>query len=216
MPQPDPSRLHQWYDDFDRFAIGEWTVTNPNGGAGTGVLNANSDGGAIDINSDAGGGEDAGLYKNGRGFLMEVGRRAYFRCVARCTNINLTRIIIGLENPTSLEPEAPVDGIFFRMEPGATSFHLASVKDSVEVFSDSDLVPLEVTDDTDFELAFFWDGVSRLFFGIDGSAKGFIDPGASLPDDEVLTPLMFVSNGVTAVNRILTVDYMFAAKERAA
>lgn len=214
LRQPDPTIYHQYYNDFDRFVVAEWLVVNPNGGAGTGVLNPNLDGGSVQLNSDAGGGNDAGIYKLGRGFLMEVGKRAFFRCRCRVDEATLSRVIVGIQNPTAQEPETPVDGIYFRKEPGDTSFSLVVDKDGTEATPPGGEENLAIADNTFFEWAFFYDGVSRVYSGFDGVAVGFNEPGTSFPDDEVLTPMAFISNGITAQNMLLDVDYLFMAKER--
>ena len=61
-------------------------------------------------------------------------------------------------------------------------------------------------------MEWYFDGISRIYYGVDGTPLGFLEP-ANLTAEE-LTVSFGIRNG-EAVAKTMTVDYMFAAKERA-
>jgi len=210
LPFLDPTKHHTFMEDFDLFAIGDWTVDNPSGGAGTGVL-INGDGGRISITTGAGASNDTGLTKTGAGFAMAFGKRSYFRATVQVDDATESDIVVGLMDLSSNDPSAPDDGFTIVKTDGGTSWLLRATKNNVPVDSASFGV---TTDDTDITVGFFWDGISRAWLEVGGAAVGFMDPAESFPDDTVLTPVAYVSNGGLAQARVLQVDYLFAAQER--
>jgi hypothetical protein len=212
LKQPDPSLYHNYYEDFDRFALAEWAVVNPNGGAGTGALNASAEGGRININSDAGLGNDAGLQKLGRGFSLEASRPLLFKSQLQLDVVNTSRIAIGLQEPTNGEPEDPGAGAWILSSPGNDNLQFVTAAAPGEGVTGP--VVGTIADATDFEASFYWDGIDRIYYGLNGVATGFVTQDATFPIGVILTPVVFVSNGTVAANRVLQCDYILCAKER--
>ena len=217
MEQLDPTRYHSWMDDFDIFNLAnDWTIVNPNGGAGTASLVTSANGGRVQINSDSGAGNDAGAQKNGRGFLFEAqqDRKAYFSCVAQIDEATLSRIAIGLQDPTNGEPEDPGAGVWFLKGPSSTEVQIVTAANPGEGVSGPAVG--DISDATDFRLEYYWDGIDRVYYAFNGNPIGFIEPGSEMPlgATQILTPVFFVSNGVTAADYTLQVDYLFAAFQR--
>lgn len=211
LPVPDLSKLHTYFDDFNFYVNADWTTINPGGGAGVAALAANADGGRITITTGNVADEDTGIYKIGRGFQLKFGKKAFMRAIVQVDDAVQSDIILGLQDPTAGDPFDPNDGVWIAKEDNAATWSLFSEKDGN--ISQSAQFGTTV-DDTDTRVGFYWDGISRLWLEVGGAAVGFLDPGANFPDDEVLTPIMYVGNGGLAEARVLQVDYFYAAQER--
>lgn len=206
----DPTRYHQFFDDFDFYVSGDvYTVTEI--GTGTDAL-SNADGGRLLLTTSGAGGDNEVLTKADESFLFETGNPIFFRALIQVDDVTLADVFFGLAIGTATDPvgTAPTDGVYFQKDSGAATIDFVATKDSVQV---ADTAVATLVDATDVELAFFWDGIDRIWYAIDGTVTGFITPGASLPDDEVLTVLMAVEAS-TAAARTMAIDYVLAAKER--
>lgn len=206
LPTMDPTRLHAFFDDFDAYLAGDWTVTDV--GAATQAL-ADANGGRLLITNAGGGGNSSFLDKVGESFLFETGKKAFFRALIQVNDAVQSDFVVGLQitDPT---PLAVTDGVYFRKDDGDALLDFVAIKNSVAVTAAGIAT---VVDATDLEVAFYWDGISRIWYGVNGSALGYIDPGVSLPDDEVLTVSFGIQNG-EAVSKTMLVDYIYAAMER--
>jgi len=202
----DPTRFHTFFDDFDTYLAADWTVTEV--GVATQAL-ADANGGRLLVTNAAADNDSSFSDKVGESFLFELGKKAFFRALFQVNDATQSDFIMGLQI-TDTTPLAVTDGVYFRKDDGDALLDFLAIKNSVAVTATG----IEtVVDATDLEVAFFWDGISRIWYGVNGSALGFIDPGASLPDDEVLTVSFGVQNG-EAVAKTMAVDYIFAAMER--
>ena len=71
MAQEDQTLLHTYFNDFDNYVAGDWTVTAT--GSTTQAL-TNGDGGIILITNSAGNSDLVALQKKGESFLFEVNK----------------------------------------------------------------------------------------------------------------------------------------------
>jgi hypothetical protein len=203
---PDPTRLHTYYEDFDYYLAADWVVTEV--GVATQVLQ-DADGGRLLITNA--GADDNSSFQNkvGESFLFALGTPAFFRALLQVSDATQSDFIMGLQI-TDTTPLAVTDGVFFRKDDGDANLDFVAIKDSVAVES---LAVFTVLDATDLEVAFYWDGIDRIWFAVNGTALGFITPGVSLPDDEVLTISFGIQNGEAAI-KTMAVDFVYAAMER--
>lgn len=203
---PDPTRLHTFFDDFDTFLAGDWTITEV--GAGGTVALTDADGGRLLITTDVLDDDSEFLNKVGEGFVFATGTPAFFRALVQVSEAIQSDFIVGLQI-TDTTPLAASDGVFFRKDDGAATIDFIAEAASVEVAS---AAIATVVDATDIELAFYWDGIDRIWFAVNGVALGFITPGASLPATE-LTISFGYQNGQAGAET-MQVDYIYAAMER--
>jgi len=206
MKQPNPLQFHQYLDDFDVYVAADWTVTET--GVATQAL-ADGDGGLLLITNAAADNDNSFSQKVGESFLFATGKRLFFETKFQVSDATQSDIVIGLQI-TDTAPLVVSDGVYFLKADAATSFSFIAEKDSVEV-SDTGIGTL--ADATDITLSFFWDGIDRIWYAVNGTVTGSITPGDSLPDDEELTLSFGIQNG-EAVAKTMTLDYLYAAKER--
>lgn len=207
LKYPDPTRYHQFFDDFDRYAAADWTVTETDSGATEALTDG--DGGLLLITNTAADNDLVSLQKVGESFKFAAGKKLFFKTRFKVSNATQSDIVIGL-CITDTTPLDVTDGMFFIKPDDDVVVNFYSEKNNTQTGATS---IASMADDTFIELAFFWDGVSKCYYAVDGTVKGSITPGSNLCDDEDLTVTISLQNG-SAAARTLTVDYVFVAKER--
>lgn len=202
----DPTRFHTYFDDFDYYNAADWVVTEV-GIAVQGLNNFN--GGRLLIVNAAADANSSFQQKVGESFLFELGKKAFFRAIVNPLDANLSSFVMGLQI-LDTTPLSVTDGVYFVKNTGATSIDFVCVKDSVPV---TVTAIADAVSGADLQLGYYWDGISRIWFSVNGATLGFIDPGVSLPDDQTLTISFGIQNGEAAI-KSLGIDYVFAAMER--
>ncbi len=208
MKQLDPTRFHNFFDDFDTSVptADLWAVTGTNGVIGDANLLA-GDGGLVTIATAGASADQLFLQPPITSFLLETGP-SYFAARISLDDVLVSDIIVGLQQ--TAPALTPADGLFFRKSNGLATVDLVAAKNSVEVVL---ATVTTLVDDTFVELGFFWDGIDSVWASVDGAPVSRFTPGTSFPDDVILAPTMGVQANEAAV-KTLTVDYVFAAKER--
>ncbi len=201
----DPSKIHQYFEDFDYYTAADWTITN----TGVSVIAlADADGGNLSI-ATAGADDDASFFnKVGESFLFETGKKIWFKTRFKISDATQSDLVVGLQI-TDTTPLDVTDGVFFRKDDGDTNVDFVVEKDNTATTSTAITT---LSDDTFITLGFCYDGVSKILFFVDDVQLGS-SVTTNLPDDEVLTISFGVQAGEAAA-KTLTMDYVFAAKER--
>jgi len=209
---PNPFKYHVYANDFNEYAAGDWTITTTEAGAGSATeAVTDKDGGALLITNAAGDNDLDNLQLAGEGFAMATGKAAWFSAKFQVNDATQTDVFFGLIIKTATDPvgTAPTDGIFFRKDDGDTDIDFVVTKDSTATTASAIAT---LADDTDVELAFYYDGVDTITYFVDDVRVG-TSVTTNLPDDEILSVMMHIQNG-EAVAKTMTVDWIFAAKER--
>lgn len=205
MAQLDPTRFHSYMEDFDYYVEANFGVSGA--GAGTRILAA-VDGGALRLTT-AGADDDAEfLIKNGLGYSIEAAqnRKVYFRTRASLDDATDSEIIAGLGDTAGLTPD---NGIFFRKSDGSTTIDIIVRSGSAQIAG----AAVATITTALFTAEWFWDGIDRVYYGVDGTPIGFLDlSGLALPV-ALLAPSFGVQAGAVAA-LVGDFDYIFAAKER--
>lgn len=208
---PDPSSWHVYFDDFDTFNTGDWTITTVEGGAGdaTEAL-TDEDGGVLLITNDAADDDSDFFDKKGESFLMAAGKRAFFKARIKTSDATQSDVLIGLQI-TDTTPLDATDGIYFIKSDGSTSVSIVCRKNATT--GSTSATAGTMADATWIELAWYYDGKGNLAYFVDGVQKGTLDASSSYLPDTELTVSFGIQNG-EAVAKTLSVDYILAAKER--
>lgn len=202
---PSPLTAHVYFDDFDTYTAADWTVTET--GVATQAL-ADADGGRLLITNAAADNDASFSQKVGESFLMEAGKKAWFVARFQVSDATQSDWVMGLQI-TDTTPLAVTDGIYFRKDDGDTNIDLVVIKDSTATTEAGIGTNADATDVT---VAFYYNGVDAVIGYIDGVAQASLAV-TNLPDDEELTISFGIQNG-EAVAKTMSVDYIFAAKER--
>lgn len=205
MGQLDPTKYHTYFDDFDTYTAADWTITET--GVATQAL-TDADGGQLLI-TNAGGGTDASWsQKVGESFLVEAGKKLWFKAKFQVSDATQSNVVMGLQI-TDTTPVAVSDGIFFRKDDGDTNIDFIVTKDTTPT---TQLAVATLADATDITLSFYYNGVDAVEYYANDVYLG-ASVVTNLPDDEILTISYGIQDG-EAVAKTMTLDYIFAAKER--
>lgn len=206
--QPDPSDAHRYWEDFDAYTAGDWTVTAV--GAGTAAIAA-GDGGLLAVTTAGASSDSVFLQLAAAGFTFEMGKPAWFKTrfkVAALTTVVQFGLVV-----TDTTPLDATDGIYFlsTVTTGAVTTYVR--KDATTGSTSGTGIVLVA--DTFTELAFYWDGKGTLTAWQDGVVKTTITGITAanyLPD--AACAVSFGVQTSTAATKLLTVDYILAAKSR--
>lgn len=202
---PDPSSAHVYFNDFDSFVSGDWTATT-SGSTSTAAI-VDGDGGLLALTTDVGAADYVYLDKKGESFLLEAGKKSWFKTRFKCSEASTVALVVGLQI-TDTSPMAVTDGVYFYKASGAAALTLQVVKNSTATSSSV----ATLVADTFIDLAFYYNGVDGISYFVDGVQLG-TSAVTNLPDDEVLTVSIGILNAAAAAES-LTVDYVLAAKAR--
>lgn len=216
LRKSDETVYHTQFEDFDRFTAGDWVITTV--GTGTSALTA-GDGGLLLLTNSAASGDAKFLqWAGGSGaalpnFLLQSGLRTFFESRFKVDNATLAQYVVGMQ-VTDTTPLDVTDGIYFLHDTTANA-NLSFVvgQNATTGRSRTDSV-FTVGNDTFLTVSWYWDGINKVQFGVNGLVLGAVTATAStfLPDTAL--ELSFgVQNG-SAVIRTMTMDYLYIAQER--
>ena len=209
--QPDFTQTHTYFDDFDTYTAGDWTVTETQAGA-TQAL-ANVDGGVLLLTNSAADNDLNALQKVGESFKFEAGKKLFFKARFAVSDATESDFIIGLQI-TDSTPLAVTDGVYFRKDDGDANLDFVVVKDSTASTA-SEIAT--VANNTYLTVGFYYDGVSEIIYAASTNNNNPTILGklavSNLPDDEELTISFGIQNG-EAVAKTMSIDYIFVSKER--
>lgn len=205
----DPTQVHVFFDDFDRYVAGDWTITTTEGGSGdaTEAL-ADVDGGVLLITNDDADNDLDFFQKKGESFLMASGKKAWFKARFAVSDATQSDFVMGLQI-TDTSPLAVSDGIFFQKDDGDTNLDFHVEKDGTATSASAIAT---VADATYLIVGFYYNGVDAIEYYVNDVKIGTLAV-TNLPDDEELTISFGIQNGEAAA-KTMSVDYIFAAKER--
>lgn len=201
---PDEVQCHTFFDDFDTYDATQWTVTET--GTATQAL-TDGDGGLLLITNSAADNDASFSQKVGESFRFATNKKLWFDCKFKVSDATQSDVVIGL-SITDTTPLAVTDGVYFIKADDSTTINMKVVKNSTATTT---AVGTLVTD-TYARLSYYYDGVSGIavfFNGVQVATSAV----TNLPDDEDLTITYGIQNG-NGVARNMTIDYIFASKQR--
>ncbi len=212
---PDPSRVHQWFNDFDGYVAADWTVTSTGGGT---AAVQNADGGILLLTNGSSDNDNTFLqYKGGTSsstvetFSWDATRAMWFHARLKVSSATQSDFVIGLQI-TDTSPLAVSDGFYFQKDDDSTSLYFSATSSST---STSVTGLATIADDTYFSVGFWWDpslGVLNLYYN--GNPVGSISNTANFTA-HTLTLSFGIQNG-DGNSRTMSLDFLHAAKDRLA
>jgi len=208
----DPAKYHVFFDDFDKYVVGDWTITTTEAGAGNATeALMDGDGGLLLITNDAADNDCDFFQKVGESFLIESGKKAWFKARFKVSDVTQSDIVMGLQ-VTDTTPLAVTDGIWFRKDDGDAFLDFIVQKDDTTGKNTGTAVATLVND-TFVTVGWYYDGVSTCEAYVNDVKVSTLSAAAAYLSDTELTISFGIQNG-EAVAKTMTVDYIFAAKER--
>lgn len=209
---PDPAQAHTFFNDFDEFESGEWTITVT--GAASAVAVANVDGGAITLTDDAGANDTVCLTKNGVSFLPDASKELWYEARVKVSDATKSQILVGITNAATVPFTLSniTDGIFFH-KPAAAKLVDFYVRKDATTGSQKVASITSLTDDTFVVFGVYYDGHNNFSYYVNDIKIGtLVTTTANFPD-ALTTPIFAVKNG-EAVAKVMTADYVLVSKMR--
>lgn len=209
LAMPDPTQFHTYFNDFDTYAAADWTVTETSATA-TQAL-ADGDGGWLLLTNSTEDDSICALQKVGESFLMEAGKKAFFKTRFKVSDATQSDLVMGLQ-VTDASPLDATDGIYFEKVDGSASVNLVCRKNAT-TGSNTKSAVATLSDDTFVTLGWYYDGQGSLTYSVNGTVTGSMDASSSYLPDTDLTVSFAIQNGAAAA-KTMTVDFVYAAKQR--
>ena len=206
LGQPAATIFHTYFEDFDYYTAGDWTVTETDAGATQALTDG--DGGLLLITNTAADNDLVSLQKKGESFRFESGKALFFEARFKVSDATQSDVVIGLQI-TDTTPLDVSDGVFFIKADGAATVDFRVEKNNTATTASA---MATMADDTYIRLGFYYDGSSAVQYFVNGTYTGS-SVTTNLPDDEDMTITIAIQNG-EAVAKTMTVDYVYVAKER--
>lgn len=209
---PDPTKWHVFFDDFDRYAAGEWAINTTEAGTGSATeALTDADGGVLLITNDDADNDADHFQKVGESFLMEAGKKAFFKIRFKTSNATQSDLQFGLI-VTDSSPLDATDGIYFLKADDAATAVLVCRKNATTGSTSTSAITT-LADDTWTTWAWAYDGKGNIeAFVNDAHVATLAAPADYLPDTELTVSFCIVNGSAGA--KTLSLDYVFAAKER--
>jgi hypothetical protein len=208
MGQLDPSKFHTFFTDFDTYTAADWTVTEV--GVATQALTA-GDGGLLLVTNAAADNDSSFQQNVVASFLMAAGKKAFFKCRFQVSDATQSDIQMGLIIADTTPMDA-TDGIYFQKDDGDAQIDVIVRKDATTgSTTETNVATLVAATNTVW--AWYFDGVDTVRFYVDDALVATLDGTSTYLPDANLSVSFGLQNG-EAVAKTMTVDYIFAAKER--
>lgn len=212
LKKPDPTEYHEYFEDFDYYNAANWTVTETDAAA-TQAL-ANGDGGLILLTNSAADNDINQIQKVGQSFTFTAGKKLFFRAKFQISDATQSDAVVGLQvaNVDASDLATVTDGLFFYKADDAATISVYLRKNTT-TGSTSAAAIATVTAATDIVVEAYYDGIDRLYYGVNGTILGYLDASSTYLPDTSLAPVFEIKNGAAAA-KTMTADYMYVAKER--
>ena len=203
----DPSTVHQYFNDFDVFASGDWTATDIHA-AGTNALTAGN-GGILSMASSQTSADLDQLTLVVATFAFVPPLSLWFKTRFQLANATNPGLAIGLQN-LNTNAFAATDGVWFQKNEASTTLNAIVSASSVATTSNW---ALTMANATYIDVGFHFDGGTDLSLYANGAKVGSV-PTTNLPlSTTSLALTMAIENGTAAVNTLL-IDYVMVGVER--
>ena len=209
-PMPDPTKWVTYFNDFNEYVSGDWTITTTEAGSGdaTEAVSSTSAGGLLLITNDDADNDLDFFNLKVENFKFASGKRTFFKSRFKVSDATQSDFVMGLQI-TDTTILAVSDGVYFMKDDGDASLDFHVEKDSSDTTASAIAT---VSDDTFLIAGFFYDGKSAIEYYVDDVKLG-TSVTTNLPDDEELTVSFGIQNGAAAA-KTMTVDYIFVSQER--
>lgn len=205
----DPTKYHVYFNDFETYVVGDWTITTTEAGAGSATeALTDIDGGALLITNDDADNDADFFQKVGEGFRWASNKDMAFKARFKVSDATQSDLVMGLQI-TDTTPLDVTDGLFFTKADGSASVTFEVEKNNTATSTTAGTL----ADDTFVTVGFYYDKVDQKFHIFWNDVEVGTAVTTNAVDDEDLTISFGIQNG-EAVAKTMTVDYIFAMKER--
>lgn len=205
----DPTVYHQYFNDFESFTAGDWSINTVETGANSATeAISNERGGVLVLTNDIADDDADWLQWTKETFKWTSGKRMHFKSRMKLNEKLQSEFVMGLQI-TDTTPLDASDGIYFRKLDGVDDVYLVVVKNGTE----STLKVHDLVDDTYVVLEWLYDGGDHIKAFVDGVQVGRVAL-TNVPDDEELAVSFGVKQGEATNAKVMSIDYIFALEQR--
>ena len=204
----DPTKYHVYFNDFDEYVVGDWTLTTVEaGGSSASEALTDTDGGCLLITNDTNEDDSDFFQKIGESFKWASTKDMFFKARFKISDATQSDFVMGLQI-TDTAPMDVTDGLFFTKADASTSISFRVEKDNTATSTTVG------TCTTSFMvLGFHYKASDGLFHIFMDDVEIGTSVSTNAPDDEELTVSFGIQNG-EAVAKTMTLDYIFVALAR--
>ena len=209
-PMPDPTKWVTYFNDFNEYVAGDWTITTTEAGSGaaTEALASTSAGGLLLITNDDADNDLDFFNLKTEAFKFVAGKKTFFKSRFKVSDATQSDFVMGLQI-TDTTILAVSDGVYFLKDDGDASLDFHVEKDGSDTTASAIST---VSDATMLVAGFYYDGKSAIEYYVDDVKLG-TSVTTNLPDDEELAVSFGIQNGAAAA-KTMAVDYIFVSQER--
>lgn len=214
---PDPTSVHVFMEDFNKFNPGDWFITRIQSSTTAGAETiGDADGGVLAFYPNAG--DDDSTFFEWKAtdnvtsaseiFTFESGKKLWFKARFKVSDTGESDYFIGLKSADTTPLTSPVDGVWFQSDDGDDYLDLKVYSGSAVVLADTAIATL--VDNTYVTCGYHFDG-GRLYYYVNDVLVG--ENGSLSVPTAALTVSFGVQNGAAAA-KTMSVDYVCVIKER--
>lgn len=231
-PTRTPMRLNEYFNDFNTYGAGDWTVTAVGGGTSA-LATTSCNGGKLLLSTGGANNDIQGNELTTKGFAFTTGSQVWYSINVSLSEVTTAAFMAGLSN--TFAALGPTDGVYFSKPTAA-----ATLNAIIRASSTSTTIALgTMVADTAYTLSFYYDGkpTPTLYFyttigmstptafsvpyfsgGNQVIASASSETGATnaltnIPVAATLLTAGFALKATTAAVKTGTVDYMLASEE---
>jgi len=203
----DPTLMHVWFDDFDSYVAGNWTVTETQAGATQAIVDG--DGGILALVNTTTDNDVNQIQWAKETFRLSASKKTWIKARFKVTSATESDVLIGLYiTDTAPVASKPSDGFYFQKLDGSTSLTFQIGKNSTY----TQTTVGTMADDTYVVVTAYMDGAGKCILYFNGNRVASCAT-TNLCDDEDLAVTIAVQQGDTNA-QTLSVDYLLVAKAR--
>lgn len=205
----DPTLIHSYFEDFDIYLATDWTVTETQAGATQAIVSG--DNGQLALTNTAADDDINAIRLANTTFVIDTSKPFWLACRLKVSDVLQSEVLFGLVD--TMAAFNPSDGVYLYKADGAVPIRLSIEKSSATTNASADSSATSAVNDTFVTLAITYNPHDRLVRGwVNDAQFGVISDLTNMPT-VALAPAIGLRNG-EAVAKTLTVDYLFAAKQR--
>jgi hypothetical protein len=210
----DPATVSTFFDDFHSFQITSgndlgWISTEVEAGAGDAALTIdNSANGILKVVNDAADDDSVELQYNAECWKLAASKPLWFEARLKVSDATQSDLLVGLCITDTTAITGVTDGVYIKKDDGDANLDSVTMKDSTPT-ANSAIGTL--VDNTFIRLGIFCDGVSAVYFYVDGVLVA--THTTNICDDEELTITLAYQNGAAAA-KTAYYDYVKAVQVR--
>lgn len=203
------SAYHIFFEDFDKYTAGDWTITTTEAGAGDATeAVGNIQGGVLVVTNDAADNDLDFFQWTKETWKFQVGKKMLFKARFKIFEVIQCDFRIGLMITDTTQLDV-TDGVYFGTDDGDALLDFSVEKNNTATLQ-AGIATLVA--DTFVTVRFYYDGGDKIIYSVDDETLGSVAL-TNMVDDEELAVSFGIQNG-EAVANVLTLDYILVKRER--